>query len=76
MKISSVKKYLCRMRREISPITDKKYRILFLYIDFIYCYFKYGTVLDQYVRGHFFELSKGQRKKSVKPQLRRNSLIY
>ena len=53
------------MRREISPITDKKYRILFLYIDFIYCYFKYGTVLDQYVRGHFFELSKGQRKKSV-----------
>lgn len=63
--IQKVLSYLKRMSREIPSIKDRRSPILLMYLDFIYCFIVYGTVLDQYTKGGFYKLNRSERRKSV-----------
>lgn len=72
MLIKQISGYLRRMRQEFPKIKNRSQ--LSLYTDFLWCYFRYGTVLDQYVRGAFYALSRNERSASM--TYRRISKVY
>lgn len=55
--------YVRRMADEFPKIKDKSNFTLTL--DYLWCFMRYGTVLDQYVRGGFYKLKAKDRARSM-----------
>ena len=53
--LAQITSYLGRMRSLLPPLRAEGYYVPYLYWDFLMCFFKYGCVLDQYVRGGFIK---------------------
>ena len=63
--LAQITSYLGRMRSLLPSLRAEGYYVPYLYWDFLMCFFKYGCVLDQYVRGGFYKMSSYERRRSM-----------